>query len=63
MPQLIRNPVETQVVTKDGEVKMTIALEITLNLNTNGQTTVNVEATNVNKLSDESTPDPEKLNG
>lgn len=35
MPQFVR-PGQVQVLSQDGEVKVTIALELTINLNTDG---------------------------
>lgn len=54
MPQLIK-PGSVKILTQDGEVQVTIALELTINLNTDG---VKVAAeTAVGKKQDKSIPE------
>lgn len=57
MPQLLK-PVRTRVVTKDGECAVDIAIELTININTDG--VISAQA-NARQVSSEKEEDDETL--
>ena len=52
MPQLLK-PVRTKVVTKDGECAVDIAIELTININTDGVMTAQAQTHQVDSKKEE----------